>query len=569
MQTCKEFLKGAYYEFEVCWVAAGSSSSGSLFGVSDYLSALALLLVIYTISDYRNKLRLSLAPIPVYHLSFWLFVAVFVLKLLAEVWFYNGWPLLPVMDDRLLIDSFLLAPCVLAILYWVFVSYIRPPKFSRWNSRRFFWFYQRAIHHDGDTELRIALHELARSAHSLIKFAPCPPNKRGAPWNLSRSEQVAHDFLLLLANRRVCAEMACFAPNTAEAIFNEVSAQDKAEIPFHTFAQNVSVEFLNRKTSPIFHEDSGWDSGWSGYVQLYSSAIFTNPKLIRSLSNRHSSPLDPRYNIRDKWDAENWKAYTRVSLLYIERLLEESRHGLDGGDSFAVNQVLDNCKSMVHDLYNLNDDDSRYYQRDEYNRLSVLVDFLRALMKLLDDKDVKIWSSLKPEDTFNNGFHERIADLIFDLIFKASQVRKPVETCWGVTHNTVWSRLFNFNDNKTSKWIYRRVARLIYQEMREMDKFYNFKGASYLGFCLNVLGLNDQRHKNYGKQENPLRLAVLDWTRRHYERMRVKSPKVANACLHGSITYDADTREFIKTYSNETGSSPDERRFKVNPYSED
>jgi hypothetical protein len=568
LQTCKEFLKDAYYEFDLCWVAAGSSSSESLFGVSEYISALALLLVIYTISDYRSKLRLSLAPVPVYHLSFWLFSAVFLLKLLAEVWFYNGWPLLPVMDDRLVIDFFLLSPCVLAILYWVFVSYIRPPKFTRWNSRRFFWFYQRAIHHEGDTELRIALDELARSAYSLIKFAPVPPNEKGAPWNLSQTERMANDFLLLLADRRVCAEMACFAPNTAEAIFNQVSAQDKAEIPFHTFAQNVSVEFLSRKTSPIFHEESGWDSGWSGYVQLYSSAIFGNPKLIRSLSSRHSSPLDPRYNIRDKWDAENWKAYTRVSLLFIERLLEESRYGLDGMYSFSVNQILDNCESMVHDLYNLNDNDVRYYQRDEHARLRVLVDFLCALMTLLDEKEVKIWSSLKPENPFQNGFHERLAHLIFEVIFRASQVRNPSDVCWMVNHNTLWSGLFKLNGSRTNKWIYRRVTRLIYSEIRQMDEFYNFKGASYLGFCLNVLGLDDQRHRNYGKQENPLRLAVLEWSRNHYERIRVKSPKVAEACLHGSITYDSDTLEFIKTYSNETGNSPSERRFKVKSYSE-
>ena len=100
-----------------------------------------------------------------------------------------------------------------------------------------------------------------------------------------------------------------------------------------------------------------------------------------------------------------------------------------------------------------------------------------------------------------------------------------------------------------------------------MDEFYDFQGASYSGFCLNILGLDDQRHRGYRKQDNPLRLAVPEWTRRHYERMRVKSPKVAASCLYGSISYDADACEFIKTYSNETGNSAAERRFKVNPYS--
>jgi len=47
--------------------------------------------------------------------------------------------------------------------------------------------------------------------------------------------------------------------------------------------------------------------------------------------------------------------------------------------------------------------------------------------------------------------------------------------------------------------------------------------------------------------------------------MRTKSPKVAEACLHGSITFDAENLEFVKTYFNETDNVSSETRFKVNP----
>jgi len=93
------------------------------------------------------------------------------------------------------------------------------------------------------------------------------------------------------------------------------------------------------------------------------------------------------------------------------------------------------------------------------------------------------------------------------------------------------------------------VCRLIYNEIRTMDKFFNFRGAAYLGFCLNVLGLERKRNREYRQEEDSLRRAVLHWVQNNYCRMRTKSPKVAEACLHGSITFDAENLEFVNTYS--------------------
>lgn len=128
----------AKYEFDLCWVAAGSSGSTSLFSVSDYLASLALLLVIYTISDDLSKFRLTIAPAPVDSLIFWLFVCVFFLKAIFELWFYLDWPIFSFIDNKFLLDAVLLIPSVVAIFIWVYLSYIRPPVFSRWNSQIFF-----------------------------------------------------------------------------------------------------------------------------------------------------------------------------------------------------------------------------------------------------------------------------------------------------------------------------------------------------------------------------------------------------------------------------------------------
>ena len=227
MEQCRTLFMDAKYELDLCWVSAGSSGSTSLLGVSDYLASLALLLVIYTISDDRSKLRLMIAPVPVYSLIFWLFVCVFFFKVLVELWFYLGWPIFPFLDNKLLLDALLLTPSVVAIFIWMYLSYIRPPVFSRWNSQKFFRVYQRLIHNGTQEELRLALIELSRSAKSIIKYASTPPQYVKTPWKPSRTEGAAHNLLLLLGNRRLCAEMARRSPNTAAAFFQEISMQEK------------------------------------------------------------------------------------------------------------------------------------------------------------------------------------------------------------------------------------------------------------------------------------------------------------------------------------------------------
>ena len=233
----------AKYELDVCWVSAGSSGSTSLFGVSDYLASLALLLVIYTISDDRSKFRLTIAPVPVYGLIFWLFVFVFYLKALLDLWFHLGWPIFPFLDNKILLDAALLTPSVIAIFIWAYLSYIRPPVFSRWTNQKFFWVYQNLIHNGTQEELRLALIELSRSAKSIIKSAAVLPQYAEATWKPSQTESASHDLLLLLGNRLLSAKIARMSPNTAAALFNEIFEQEKFGLPYHTFAQTSLLRF--------------------------------------------------------------------------------------------------------------------------------------------------------------------------------------------------------------------------------------------------------------------------------------------------------------------------------------
>jgi len=64
-----------------------TSSNFSIFGFSEFISALALLVIVYTVTDIRYKFRISVAPIPLLKITYYSTVAIGVTALLSDVWF--------------------------------------------------------------------------------------------------------------------------------------------------------------------------------------------------------------------------------------------------------------------------------------------------------------------------------------------------------------------------------------------------------------------------------------------------------------------------------------------------
>jgi len=79
-----------YTIFSICFMPAGSSSS-SIFGFSSFLSALALLFIVYTIAGERYKFRIATAPLPLYSMTFILISLIGVGVLISELWVNQKW----------------------------------------------------------------------------------------------------------------------------------------------------------------------------------------------------------------------------------------------------------------------------------------------------------------------------------------------------------------------------------------------------------------------------------------------------------------------------------------------
>ena len=112
----------------------------------------------------------------------------------------------------------------------------------------------------------------------------------------------------------------------------------------------------------------------------------------------------------------------------------------------------------------------------------------------------------------------------------------------------MWGELFSFNslDGPAGKAVKFKVRRLLYNEIADMKRFPNFKGAKILGFCLNVMGLT-VRQDDYDKDSRALQRAVLAWTRKNFVWLHGYNPRVAEVCLVDGMTYDVDNLCLVHT----------------------
>ena len=74
----------------ICFVAVDTTVP-KFFGFSEFLAALALMVVVWTTTDIRYRFRIATAPLPLHRLTFVSIGSVGVLTLLTDLWRAEGW----------------------------------------------------------------------------------------------------------------------------------------------------------------------------------------------------------------------------------------------------------------------------------------------------------------------------------------------------------------------------------------------------------------------------------------------------------------------------------------------
>lgn len=539
----------------VCFISLNANDP-KFFGFSEFLAGLALMVLAWTIADVRYRFRVSVAPLPLQGITFSVVAAVGVLTLLTDLWRAEQWfvprgnLLTPATWQALLGALFLLT-----FLTWAWFAFIRPPVYGKRNFERFVQTLYRIILKGSPAELAVIAGELAHSAKSIVRHATDSgefkhhriKGKGQEGKEPTKVESFANDLLLLIADKRFCRAIVESSPGTALAFFQEMGDTKKYGIQVETFAGNIVKEALANRDSFLYHEAEGYESGLIGYHKPLSHAMFSNHRMVETIGTL----LDPNIWEKGKWGEAQWKAYCRVVLMTFRDYVEQQFWS----HSFVLYRAKGYIEHAASDLYKLNGVPNSAWDDDVMIRLQVVVEFIKDAVKVLDEKGKpeNVTLRVKKGRSVGENFYDYLANMIFEVIFAASAVRSPSGLCWTVQHNSVWHEFFNFQNftGDSARVIKFKLRRLLYDEVDEMRKFPNFKGAKILGFCLNVMGLKLREHDSYYKDSRALHKAILAWTKKNYAWLHSYNPRVAEACLVDDISYDTVNFRLVKTYPAE------------------
>ncbi|MER8704955.1 hypothetical protein NKH49_05145 [Mesorhizobium sp. M1088] len=538
-------------------VPAEPSSGSAIFGFSEYLAALALLLVIFSISEFRYRYRLHLQTINWKFLSLSISASLGVLLLFVQFWFENRLPIPSLLNDPSIIKG-VIGLIIIALLFVVAIkAYVLPPMYGRFNAQRFFDVHYHYLHQADPDQLRVIADELSHSILSVARFARllAPTIREKGKGRIPARIAFAHDFFLLISDRRFCKVIGDRVPYLAVIVLRLCQKPEFELIPVGKFARQAAISFISNPDSAYYEEAEPLDGSYFGYEKPITTAIFGSYRFVERCGSESSlTPLSIGFSYSRTFDRVCMNGYSRAALHYLKDYLVET-----GGTARAqgVYDVFATFSAFSSSIYRLNGAPSeQLYESRDYHSLVETVEFIKGTLIMLKEGNHRI-GSLKYVDRSEFNIYDQLSSLVHKLILSSGSVAQPSWTSWVVQHNELWAELFSFDDSYPFKILRKKVHRLIYNDVIQMDRYANFKGARTIGYCLNVLGLTPiKRNGNDRKESFPIQSIVLSWTRKNYGRLLKDNPKVAAAMMQGSISYDPESRQIIKTYRDDIGNSP-------------
>ena len=413
----------------ICFVPL-EALAPKFFGFSEYLAALALMVVVWTTTDIRYRFRIATAPLPLHLLTFVSITSVGFLTLVTDLWRAEAW-LVP--EGNLITpaiwQALMGAVFLITFLTWAWFAYMKPPIFGKHNAQRFGSFLYWKMIDGSPTEMAIIGQELVRSVPGIIKHAPSNRRNGGylsgeEPPEPSMVQRYADDILLLIADQRFCRTLVESSPGTILEIFQQINATEKYGVSVSQFARNIVTAAIENPNSFMYHETEGYNSGLLGFLKPISQAIFGNYRMADVVD----SLLDPDYNSMRKWTVVEWEAYNRAVLITLRSYVL----GQFWNHSFVLTRALGNIGRSAPDLYRVNGLDVSNWDHDSVQRLGASVDFCDEAIKILNEASIPDHLRLrvrKDDPLYYSTFFDRMADLMFEIIFIASSVMTCTPTC--------------------------------------------------------------------------------------------------------------------------------------------
>lgn len=534
----------------VCLTRAPTSTD-SLFGYADFLTGLALLALVFTQSDPVYRFRISIAPLPLGAIAFAAVGAVGGGSLVTDLWFALGWYSLPWGVSKALIQGILASFLFLTILLWLTFAFALPPRFGRTNSEKFLAAIYRGLAFGGDGALSAIAFELRRSCSTIIASCNKPGNLlpgSAKSW-ASKEKACAVDVLRLIADRRLCRHIVAASPGTAIGLMQEATQQRVFRAPLGQFSQNITIEALKNRESPLHYEDDLSNSGLLSRIQPFTRAMYGSFELVEGSSEAMCSALDLDYRETDDLKANEWEAYGRALTTTTADFFKSKNCD---SKSYVLNRSIENIVTSTNKIYMINGLSDWQLWRDEWSKLRSAMSVIETIIRQIDENqktpDRKYINIEKKH--YQRDFVDIICEALFEIMFNVASVKHPTDTAWSIQHNTFWTKIDRSSRNsKTWKVVNARFSRLAIKEISGMRKYANFRQIKIVGLLLNVFGVHEKLENPWNSDFAFLRRYVIALTKKTYLKIVAEQPHVAEAALIGSVTFDAERKRLIKTYA--------------------
>lgn len=530
-----------------CFVPPPAAPSNEIFGFGEFVSAIALLVVVFHIVDFRYRFRLQILPRYFLRIVLGLIVFIGLGELTMELWLQEGWwtlrsPISPSMWEAIFAGLFL--GTFVLLTYRLFVD---PPVFGNRNAHRYAQALYRVILKGDDTELAIAAGELGRSTRELVLLSASKSDRAKTTESV---EVVAHDILLMIANRKFCRHIVASAQSTAIYLFEDASEVDRYDLPLGPFCQAVTEEAIRNKDSILYHETERFASDVIGNIKPWSKSLYGNYMLISSMG--FHSPLSiSAWSMDRKWDIEQWSAYTKVLLAILDGYAKTKYRG----DSRDLANACEHLHWLTIGLGRV-DANEFFFESEDYKKLELAVDFIKEAAKTLDDASPPIRAPLKVKEKYSWDIYEGLAKLMRETLLSATNVQGSFTVTWSVQHNATWGQIFSRigKPSRSLKVIRKRLVRLLYIDIKEMDEFGpNYQGVRVVGLVLNVVGLEASSRKHSLSCVRSIHWFARRWAQQNYLKLHQEYPDVAKTLLVSSLEFDSKNRRLVKTYASWLG----------------
>lgn len=500
-------------------------SENTFFNFTTFVTAMAVLILAWTNSDYKYKFRFQISFIP----PSILLGMVFLLGLATVVndyvhfnfiWPYSTW--------QLVLSIILL----LLIFYWAFSCFVRPTKFRWYNHSRFRKVFQDVVFRRNYQEIISLVSDFRRSIQSIIRFSK--NEYEISETKLSEKEKDALRIIDLMGNDFFAKAVVDVDVRVAVDLFKEAKEKNKINHEMHVFAGNFITQALMNENSFLYTEIK-YTNGSFSYYKPVIKAIYSDYDLVHDIPEL----LQPHYSLTNQWNSLQIKAYSSILLECLKSFLGKWY------DDFFFMRKFEEMSTLTEKVRKLNDYSGELRNCEEWCIYKEVIYFYKELILVISTINVpeRIQTKYSKDHRFVNIF-DIIVDSIVEIMNWVSDVRGANR--WLIQYSNFWDDIFHTeSDKKSVKLLMFKLRRAVCLTIKEDA---GFMGISIHLMILNIMGLTlNTKNRKWFKEDYILHRWLLYYTKYNLWNYYQKKKNYVDTCMPDGMSIDSSTKELVRT----------------------